>query len=93
MKQISFVTHADLLRFYVGAKFRMEMLDGLLSHKLYPDNEITLSDFICAGGSFICIGHRVSQPETLPKALLRTKVTSSNLVIQCRCEYLYPKFT
>ena len=72
MKQVSFVTHADLLHFYVGAEFRMEMLDGLLSHKLYPDNEITLSVFICAGGRFIYIGHRVSQPETLPKALLRT---------------------
>jgi hypothetical protein len=74
MKQVSFVTRADLHLFYAGAEFRVEMLDGLLSHKLYPDNEISLSDFICAGGSFICIGHRVWQPETLPKALLRTKI-------------------
>ena len=49
MKQVSFVTHADLLRFYVGAEFRMEMLDDLLSHKLYADNEITLSAFYLRG--------------------------------------------
>jgi hypothetical protein len=67
--------------FYVGAGFRMKILDGLLCHRLYPDNEITLSLFICAGGNFIYIRHRMWQSETLPKTLLRTKVTSSNPVI------------
>jgi hypothetical protein len=41
--------------FYVDAEFRMKMLVGLLCHRLYPDNEITLSLFIGAGGSFIYI--------------------------------------
>jgi hypothetical protein len=52
VKRFSFVTHADLLGLYVGAEFRMEMLDDLLSHKLYSDNEITLSAFYLRGWKF-----------------------------------------